>query len=380
MIELKNIELYNNHQNSICIEKNEIVQQHNNGVEKVIQLNFNNAIAFPGLINSHEHLDYNLLPPFKLGEYANYIEWSHSLEKNFQLQIDSFRKVPDELSTQWGVYKNLLNGVTHVVNHGPTFKLENPIINLVENNYWLHSVNFHHRWKRFMINPVKRNWPVAIHIAEGTDFQSRHEADILLRWNIFKKELIAIHGIALNRKQVKGFEALVWCPASNYYLYNQTSNILELKKEVKVLFGTDSTLTSDWSIWKHLKIALNSGMVDQKELYEMLTINPSRVWKIPNYGLKPGDSGNLVVAKKKSEDWLDSFFKIEAADIQLVISNGRIKLFDESLFEQLIRQGFKLSEFSSITIAGSKKYVFGNLLALAKQIKSYCDQVVFPFN
>ena len=33
--------------------------------QKEVSLVFNNAIAFPGLINSHDHLDFNLFPPIK---------------------------------------------------------------------------------------------------------------------------------------------------------------------------------------------------------------------------------------------------------------------------------------------------------------------------
>ena len=38
-------------------------------------INFTNAIAFPGLINSHDHLDFNLFPQTGHRIYNNYTEW-----------------------------------------------------------------------------------------------------------------------------------------------------------------------------------------------------------------------------------------------------------------------------------------------------------------
>ena len=38
----------------------------------VLQLHFDGAIIFPGLINSHDHLDFNLFPQLGNRAYKNY--------------------------------------------------------------------------------------------------------------------------------------------------------------------------------------------------------------------------------------------------------------------------------------------------------------------
>src|SRR5690242_9639325 len=83
-----------------------------------LRIEFENAIAFPGLINSHDHLDFNLFP--KLGNriYNNYSEWGKDIHVQNKETIDAVLKIPLPLRTQWGLYKNLLNGITTVVNHG----------------------------------------------------------------------------------------------------------------------------------------------------------------------------------------------------------------------------------------------------------------------
>ena len=49
----------------------------------------------------------------------------------------------------------------------------------------------------------------------------------------------------MDEQQATAFEALVWCPASNYFLLNTTAAVDKLKTKTSILFGTDSTLTSD---------------------------------------------------------------------------------------------------------------------------------------
>src|ERR1700690_697652 len=81
-------------------------------------IKFHDAIIFPGLINSHDHLDFNLFPQLGNRIYNNYIEWGEDIHLQNKKAIDSILKIPQELRIQWGIYKNLLNGITTVVNHG----------------------------------------------------------------------------------------------------------------------------------------------------------------------------------------------------------------------------------------------------------------------
>src|ERR1700744_199967 len=81
-------------------------------------LTLKDAIVFPGLINSHEHLDFNLFPQLGDRTYANYTQWGKHIHQTYKEEISAVLKVPLALRAQWGIYKNLLCGVTTVVNHG----------------------------------------------------------------------------------------------------------------------------------------------------------------------------------------------------------------------------------------------------------------------
>lgn len=345
-----------------------------------ICLSLPNTLTFPGLINSHDHLDYNLLPQLETLNCSNYVEWANQLATRWQPEIDAIRRVPENLSTQWGLYKNLLNGITHVVNHNDTIDLEDPLITVFKKCYSMHSVMMQRRWKYTLNNPFTYQWPFVFHIGEGVDDWSSKDIDTLLKWNYLRKKLIGVHGVAMNESQAKKFKALVWCPASNYFMFHKTAAVNVLKHHTTMLFGTDSTLTAHWSIWNHLHEALASGLADKDELIDMLSSNAAKVWGLNNYGMKEGNDADVVVAKKKSKDSKQAFFELSAEDILLVFCKGELKLIDESLLPQLISHMPELEKFSSIQVNQSTKYVYGNLPALANEIKSYCPSVSFPFS
>jgi len=380
MILLKNTCILCDTNSTVGISKGKITFKISDVPPNAIKLILDNTLTFPGLINSHDHLDYNLLPQFDTGKCNNYVEWARELTARWQPEIDAIRKVPEHLSTQWGLYKNLLNGITHVVNHNETIDIKDPLINIFKNCHSLHSVVMQRQWKYKLNDPFNWKWPYVFHIGEGIDEWSSRDIDTLLKWNYLGKKLIGVHGVAMNEKQAKKFKALIWCPDSNLFMFKKTAPVADLKRKVKMLFGTDSTLSANWSIWKHLRKALDTGMANKDELLAMLNLNAAEVWRIKNHGIKEGNDANLVVAKKKSADAKNAFFEIGPEDILLVICNGKIKLFDESIRQQLKEQRFDLQEFSGIEIKGRTKYVYGDLPGLVKNINSHCPSISFPFN
>ena len=119
-------------------------------------LTFENAIVFPGLINSHDHLDFNLFPQLGTGIYKNYSEWGKRLHADYKTEINAVLKVPQPLREKWGMYKNLLGGVTTVLNHGKNVRIKNKLINIYERKHDLHSVAFDKYWRLRLNNPFKR--------------------------------------------------------------------------------------------------------------------------------------------------------------------------------------------------------------------------------
>src|SRR6266700_1131779 len=99
---------------------------------------FENAIAFPGFINSHDHLDFNVYPSLRSRLYVNYEEWGRDIHVQFADIIQQVLKIPLAFRIQWGVYKNLLNGVTTVVNHGALLQIPDKLITIYQECAVLH--------------------------------------------------------------------------------------------------------------------------------------------------------------------------------------------------------------------------------------------------
>lgn len=334
-------------------------------------IDFENAIAFPGLINSHDHLEMNCFPQLKNNAYTNYTQWGTDIHVAHKEIIQSVLKIPETLRIQWGAYKNLLNGITTVVNHGKKITADNLPVTVFQNCTNLHSVALEKNWKRKLnLRPFSKT-PFVIHIGEGTDDVAAAEIDTYSRHNYFGKNTIGIHAVAMNVQQAKKFAALVWCPASNYFLLNTTARIDILKTATTILFGTDSTLSAGWSIWEQLHLARSLNMLSDSELFAIVTTTAAKTWGIFN--------NDIVVAKKKSGNYFDSFFSLTAEDILLVVKDGQIALYDESLHNQLHNKTGN-NNFDRIYINQQGKFVQGNLAALVKQVQLINSAVKFPFD
>ncbi|MEN0055579.1 MAG: amidohydrolase family protein [Mucilaginibacter sp.] len=342
-----------------------------------LQLHFKDALVFPGLINSHDHLDFNLFPQLGKRTYTNYTQWGAYIHQQFKQEIKDVLQVPTELRIKWGIYKNLLCGVTTVVNHGERLNIDEQLITVYEDTHDLHSPAFEKLWKLKINNPLKKKLPVVIHTGEGTDDEATREIDRLISWNTLHRNLIGIHAVAMTNKQAKHFKAVVWCPQSNYFLLNKTAPIHQLKQNTAVIFGTDSTLTSNWNIWDHIAMAHKTGLLTDKELYHSLNIKPSKIWGINTGQISSGKDADIVITHKKKENALNAFYNITPADILLVIHQGNIRLFEQELLP-LLAPYLRGKHFTLIKIDGAFKYVEGKLEDLVSEIKAYLPEFVFP--
>jgi cytosine/adenosine deaminase-related metal-dependent hydrolase len=347
--------------------------------ENDLSFYFENALVFPGLINSHDHLDFNLFPRLGNRIYKNYLEWGNDIHQQNKTIINAVLKIPKTLRTQWGIYKNLLNGITTVFNHGKPLHIQDPLIDIFQDKHSLHSVRLEKNWKWKLNDPFNKKEPYVIHVGEGTDEESHKEIDTLIRWNKLHKKLIGIHGVAMDTKQATAFKALAWCPDSNLFLLGTTAAINELKRKTTIVFGTDSTVSADWNIWNQLRVAKKTGLLSNEEIFASLTTSPANLRGLHNIGiLKENSNADVVVAEKKSGKPIDVFFELNPEDILMIMKTGNIILFDESLLSQFVDQKINTTEFCRICMNGRFKYVKGDPKNLIKQVRSYAKDIFIP--
>lgn len=339
------------------------------------------AVALPGLINSHDHLEFNLFPMLANRLYSNYHEWGRDIQVNNRDAINEVLKIPESIRVQWGIYKNLLHGFTTVVNHGKQLHISDPLIYVHQQSQSIHSLGFEERWYRQLLNIRKYRKRVAIHVGEGVDELAAAEIDTLIRANRLRRQLIGIHGVAMNTDQAKAFRALVWCPASNQTLFEKTAPIASLKNHTKILFGTDSTLTAPWDLCAHISAALAMNALTATEMLEALTINAATAWKIKNRGLlEEGKKADMIFFRKEFAIEKEILRSYRADDILLVIAEGRVVLFDEILSSQFFPKIVVMDAFTRIQTGRHFKFVYGNLSKLAEETHSYNAAIPIPVN
>lgn len=331
----------------------------------------NGAVVFPGFINSHDHLDFNLYPQLGRSPYHNYTEWGHDIHQAYTGEIAAVKKIPEPLRVQWGLYKNLLNGFTTVVNHGKKINVRDDIITVFQDCISLHSVSFEKNWQWKLNNPFYRIKPYVIHAGEGVDEKSGNEIDRIVQTNYLGKKIIAVHGVAMNGRQAGSFAGLVWCPASNYFMFGKTADAGLLKKNTTLVFGTDSTLTSPWQIQEHFRLALCSGAVTENELLDMLTTVPAGLWGFNDRGkIESGMRADLLIAETGS-----SLISAGPGTIKMVLVNGKIRLLTE---EQAVQHRTDTGPFDNISISGISFFITKGIKQLLKNIRAVSPGIELP--
>jgi len=334
-------------------------------------INFKDALAFPGLFNAHDHLEFNLFPRLRSKIYRDYLEWGNDIQKLYSSEINAALKIPVELRMKFGMIKNLFNGITTVMHHGNnSIKKTDQIVNVISSYNYLHSVSLEKNWRIKLILMFNR-LPFVIHLGEGVGETIENEINKLFKWNLLKRKIIAVHGISLNPNHADKLVALIWCPDSNLFLYNKTANIIELKNRMPVLFGSDSNLTSDPNFWNHIRIAREINALNDEELINSITSLQGELLNIKDIGkIKNGCLADIVVVKKKSENNYDAFFNVNPEDILLIIRSGKIILFDESLEHECMYLNYR-----RFKIRGAIKFTDKEIVAVIKKLEGYKVQL-----
>jgi cytosine/adenosine deaminase-related metal-dependent hydrolase len=164
---------------------------------------------------------------------------------------------------------------------------------------------------------------------------------------------------------------LVWCPDSNQFLLGQTTDTTKLDEKIKIVFGTDSTLTASWNAWEHFRTAIGSGQVGEEQLLKRLTEIPARLWNFTDRGqIREGAKADLVVIRQSGD-----LFHTNPEDILLVLTKGIPRLADER-----VRGNPVIRNFSRIMINDSVKKIQGDLPALVQSVGRYYSAAKFPFS
>jgi cytosine/adenosine deaminase-related metal-dependent hydrolase len=313
------------------------------GGDTVVDLD--GAVVLPGLINAHDHLELNHYGRIKFRErYQNASEWSQDVAPRLagDKAIARARALPLTERLFIGALKNLLAGVTMVAHHNPFYpELRRTVpIRVLRRYGWAHSFYLEHRPSGAYGEPggdVAGRWratppnlPFFVHLAEGVDVDAHSELPRLEALGCVAPNTAIVHGVAIDGggwARVAGRGAgLVWCPASNAFLFGQTASVrqaLDGKARTTIALATDSRLTGSRDLLDELRAARDAAPVTPDELLRMVTGDAASLLRQPRAGRTVvGGPADLIVIPP-GETPAASLVASTRKDVRLVMIDGR---------------------------------------------------------
>jgi len=292
-------------------------------------------LILPGLINAHDHLEFNLFPRLGRGPYANATAWAEEIFRPSDSPVREQLQVPKPVRLWWGAIKNLIAGVTTVLHHNPyhaeVFEDASFPVRVAARFGWAHSLRFSPDLvERHKATPAGA--PFVIHACEGTDNCARNEIYDLDAAGVLGPSTVLVHGVALDSAGLRLARSrgvsLVWCPSANEFTLGRTLARETLGCGIPIALGTDSAMTGDGDLVDELRIARR--YIDRERLYQMVTSEAARILKLDSGEgeIRDGGLADVVVVKDQGQTPAESLDNLRP---ELVIIGGRIRLMSEKL-------------------------------------------------
>ena len=311
-------------------------------------LDLQGAFVLPGLVNAHDHLELNHYGRIKgRDRYDNASGWIGDMAKRISSDtaIRAGRAHPLIERLFIGGLKNLLAGVTTVAHHNPFYaEMRRTMpIRVVRRYGWAHSFlletaacgargepggNVADRWRA--TSPAA---PFFVHLAEGVDDVARGELPRLESIGCLKPNTVLVHGVAIDengwRRVARMGAGLVWCPASNAFLFGETAQVDTLiggshDARVTVALGTDSRVTGSRDLLDELREARAARSLAPHLLLAMVTSEAAKLLRQPRAGrLTMGSPADLVVIPPLAGEPGAALLDATRRDVRLVVVDGR---------------------------------------------------------
>lgn len=312
------------------------------------------GIIFPGLIELHNHLSYNILPMWNVPQkFERRSQWRNHRQKRqlvtAPMAILGNTPTYPEAIVRYVECKCLLAGVTtsqgislygvglNDYYRGIVRNVEAPTnIALPKANTKISDVDdddVEAFWERL----EDQNGAFLLHLCEGVDDKTHQHFEALKLPNgdfAINDHLVGIHSTALHQVDFKIMAekggSIVWSPLSNLLLYGATTNTqAAIEENVMIALGSDWSPTGSKNLLGELKVAYlvlkeNDSAVTTRDIVAMVTSNPAKMLKWHEHigTLEPGKFADFVVVSKSGDDPYFSLISAIESDVQLVGISG----------------------------------------------------------
>lgn len=321
-----------------------------------VVVDLDGAFVLPGLVNAHDHLELNHYGPLKRREtYENAAGWIDDLRPALRDDPAIRRNSSYPLAARLfiGGLKNALAGVTTVAHHNPRYREIGAgfPVRVLDRYGWAHSftlengpVGAHGQpggnvRERCLATP--EHAPFIVHLGEGTDAAAAAELPRLDALGCLRANTVLVHGVALTvddwRRVTRRGAGLVWCPASNMFLFGRTARIRRLLDEspsapAHVCLGSDSRVTGARDLLDEMRVAAAAAPVTPQELLRMVTVAPAAMLRLRHGGrLDVGAPADLMVVPPFAPDAASALLATSRRDVMLVAIDGRPVVGDQAM-------------------------------------------------
>ena len=309
------------------------------------QVDLRDHLVFPGLINAHEHLHVNAVPPLPAGApFPNSYAWIEAFQAHFEEPgVVAALQVPKALRLRHGALKNLLAGTTCVAHHDawhPALDADDFPVALLRDYGWSYALG----WpgygppvqQSFRATPTDRPW--MIHLAEGTDATAQAELAQLDRLGCLAANSVLVHGVGLREADVDRLiacrAAVVWCPGSNRALLGRSLDPRRLCAAGRLALGSDSRLSGGRDLLEELRELVALGELSARHLLGLVTTAAAHILRLPSRGsLAPFAHADLVIVEDCGGDEATGLVGIERSRIRAVLRNGLPQVADPDFAE-----------------------------------------------
>lgn len=339
-----------------------------------LRLDLRDHVIVPGLINAHDHLHLNSVPPLShTGPFPNSYAWIDAFEPHLKdPDVVAATRVSSEARHWQGGLKNLLAGVTTVAHHDPWLDvLTDPAfpVGLLENFGWCHSLGLGtsrggmpQRYgpevgESFAATPAAHPW--IVHLAEGTDGVAATELAQLDARGCLASNAVLVHGVGLTgpdiERVIESGAAVVWCPASNLGMLGRTVDAGTLRRLFaagRLTLGSDSRLTGSRDLLDELRVARIHSDLSPGELLRLVTCDARRILRLADRGaLEAGQRADCVIVRAGADPFR-SLLDVGRAQIRAVVRDGAPVLADPDFAEWFAHCGI---EVTAIRVDGRPK-------------------------
>lgn len=302
--------------------------------EALCAIDLSGYLLLPGLINAHDHLEFNLFPRLGRGPYLNFEDWAKDVYQPQRPPVREHLQVPKPIRYWWGALKNLLSGVTTVCHHNaaiPRSLLGAFPIRVVDRYGWAHSLAFGGDVRKAFLSTPPGS-PFIIHLAEGTDQRSKEEIFRLDNMKALGSNTVVVHGVGLDKAGHLLLEergaGLVWCPTSNVFTLGRTLDGQEITQHMKVALGSDSVLTGKGDLLDEIRSARDQARLDPKQIYSLVTDSAARVLRLRNGegAIRLGGPADFLAVLDTGDKPCAKLSAMTTRDLEVVMVGGRPKL------------------------------------------------------